>query len=270
MLVNAIWLATNGGNEHIEALLASGDLRLDRLKLGPWMGEEGLTAIAAKHSALLHISDGVIWPRGRQWVAEQVRLVRLVDAPWLSVHLDIGWILLAYHWRGPSPILPALARLWAVRTLRRLRATSPVPVLAENMPRWERTRPAYVVDPAFITAVVEEAGCGFLLDLAHARVAAAMRREPARQYIARLPLDRLVEIHVSGPRPWPAKGRSAEGRYAGPLFDAHQPLQEEDYALLAWVLERARPRAVTLEYYREREPLEIQLRRLRAMLDEPY
>jgi uncharacterized protein (UPF0276 family) len=131
------------------------------------------------------------------------------------------------------------------------------------MPRWTRHRPAYVVDPAFISGVVEETGCGLLLDLAHARVAAHYHGEPVRDYLARLPLDRLVEIHVSGPRPLEANGKTGDGR----LYDAHRSLQEEDYTLLRWVLERSAPRAVTLEYWRDRAQLETQLRRLRALLD---
>jgi hypothetical protein len=249
----AIWLAANGGNEHIEALLASGAVHVDRIKVGSWMSDVQLAA----HPALLHISRGAIWPRGKRWIAEQVRLTRLANAPWVSVHLDIGLPYAIYRWPLTALLPPFSAERWAVRTLQRWAAQSPVPLLAENMPPWKRDRPAYVVDPAFISRVIEDAGCGLLLDLAHARVAAHRRGEPASDYIARLPLDRLTEIHVSGPRLSPDDGR---------LLDAHEPLQEEDYTLLAWVLERARPQAVTLEYDRDRAQLEAQLLRLQELL----
>ena len=144
-------------------------------------------------------------------------------------------------------------------------AACSVPVLVENMPRWSRHGPAYVVNPAFISSVIEATRCGLLLDLAHARVAARYQGEPVRDYLARLPLDRLVEIHVSGPRPLPA----SKGTSGGRLFDAHEPVQEPDYALLAWVLERTRPRAVTLEYSKDRAQLKAQLDRLRRLLDDP-
>jgi uncharacterized protein (UPF0276 family) len=90
-------------------------------------------------------------------------------------------------------------------------------------------------------------------------VAAHYQGQPVREYLARLPLDRLVEIHVSGPRPGPFP----DGR----LIDAHQPMQEADYDLLAWVLEQRQPRAVTLEYSRDRAQIVAQLVRLRALLD---
>jgi uncharacterized protein (UPF0276 family) len=262
-----IWLATNGGHDHIDDLLTSGRVQIDRLKVGEWMDDAQLAAIAAQRPTLLHVSDGVIWPRGRRWVAEQARLVRQTHAPWISVHLDIGWTFLAYRWSGPTPIPLAVGRRWAVRTLQRLQAACPGGcepfVLAENMPRWTRCRPAYVVDPAFIAGVVQEVGCGLLLDLAHARVAAHYQGEPVCDYLARLPLDRVVEVHVSGPRPMPDSESAGDGR----LFDAHEPLQNEDYALLQWVLERCTPRAVTLEYWQDRAQLVAQLRRLRVLLD---
>jgi uncharacterized protein (UPF0276 family) len=143
--------------------------------------------------------------------------------------------------------------------VRHLQAICPVRIAVENMPRWTHSRPAYVVDPAFISSVAEQADCGFLLDLAHARVAAHYLGQPARDYLARLPLDRLVEIHVSGPRPGPYPDRR--------LIDAHQPMREADYDLLEWVLDRTRPRAVTLEYSKDRAQIVAQLVRLRALLD---
>jgi uncharacterized protein (UPF0276 family) len=259
-----IWLAVSGGKPHVDALLATGaigasaEIDVDRLKAAEWMDDDELDAVRAQRPVVLHVSEGVLWPRSRRWAAAQARVANRVDAPWVSVHLDIGWTLLAYHWPGPAPIPRALAKRWAVRSVRRLQKASALPVLVENMPRWTRSRPAYVVDPAFIAAVVEESGCGLLLDLAHARVAAHYQDEPVRDYLARLPLDRLLEIHVSGPRPRPTDGR---------LIDAHQPLLEVDYDLLAWVLERSSPRAVTLEYTQDREQIKAQLVRLRALLD---
>jgi hypothetical protein len=253
-----IWLACSGGNAHGDAILAAGAPRVDRVKLGSWMSDAQIAASATRIPALLHISQGVIWPRSRRWVAMKVHRTRLARTPWVSFHLDLGWTFLAYRWSGPSPIPRWVARRWAVQSLRRLSAALPVPVLAENMPRWDRAGPAYVVDPTFIRGAIEEADCGFLLDLAHARVSADLRRESVHAYLERLPLDRVREIHISGPRPSAA--------HSGRLIDAHEPLRQEDLDLLAWTLKRTQPRAVTLEYSRQRGPLEAQLRSLRRVL----
>lgn len=96
--------------------------------------------------------------------------------------------------------------------------------------------------------------CDFLLDLGHARVAAEALEMDVQEYIIRLPLQRIRQIHVSGVR-----------RKAGKLFDAHELLEEEDYRLLEWMLERTQPEMVTLGYARNWEALGEQLIQLRAM-----
>ena len=63
-------------------------------------------------------------------------------------------------------------------------------------------------------------------------------------------------MHISGPR-----------LRDGTLADAHEPLLEEDYLLLEYVLRHTRPQALTLEYHREEAALREQLSRLRVVLD---
>jgi uncharacterized protein (UPF0276 family) len=79
--------------------------------------------------------------------------------------------------------------------------------------------------------------------------------DDVHSYLADLRLERVVQIHVSGPR-------MRDGR----LVDAHEPLEETGYALLDRVLARTQPQVVTPEYIREREALLRQLVRLRGMI----
>lgn len=256
--MSRIWLAANGGNPFLEAMLAAGEVPVDRVKVAPWMGDAALTVAAASHRLLLHISEGVAWPRSSRWIGEQLILTEWLRVPWVSAHLELSPTVLNYHWPLPSLIPRPLATRWAVSTLRRWARRSPVPVLVENMARSGPGGHAYLVAPDLIRQVVGESDCFFLLDLAHAQVSAAMRGEAVEDYIRQLPLDRLVEIHVSGPRPAASKGR---------MVDAHQTLQERDYALLAWTLTLARPRAVSLEYWEEGEAIRRQLLRLHEILE---
>ena len=64
------------------------------------------------------------------------------------------------------------------------------------------------------------------------------------EYLKQLPLHKVRQIHLSGPRP-----------RSGYLYDAHEAMGEEDYALLEWALGQTDPEVVTLEYFREREAL---------------
>ncbi len=227
------------------------------------MADDQLAVAAAARPVLLHISEGVAWPRGRRWIADQCARAEVLRVPWVSAHLELGHSLLNYHWPLPALIPPALAKRWAIDTITRWIASSTVRILVENMPR---ALPGGTVTPTrqtrdFFTQVVGETGCYLLLDLAHARVSVAMRGQPVRDYLQGLPLDRVVEIHLSGPRLSQPGGR---------LVDAHETLQAEDYALLEWVLRRCQPngpQAVTLEYWRDSSALADQLQRLAEIVD---
>jgi uncharacterized protein len=72
-------------------------------------------------------------------------------------------------------------------------------VILENLP-WdpEYEIPLLVINPTFIRHIIETTGCGLLLDLAHARIAAARMEIDVFDYIDQLPVDRLRELHVTG------------------------------------------------------------------------
>jgi uncharacterized protein len=118
-------------------------------------------------------------------------------------------------------------------------------VILENAcwdPDWEIPLP--VLQPELISRVVYETGCGFLLDVAHARMNAHILEMDEREYLSRLPVDRLRELHITGLHYDEEKGR---------LLD-HFPMTPDDWSLSEWVMERIslgdwqRPWGVALEY----------------------
>jgi uncharacterized protein (UPF0276 family) len=117
-------------------------------------------------------------------------------------------------------------------------------VIVENVPIFPTERlmlPA--VRPDVIRRVVEETGCGFLLDISHARFAATAIGMDAYEYLSLLPCDRLRELHMTG------IGLDETGA----LRD-HMPITGEDWPFLEWVLahvrsgEWASPWALAFEY----------------------
>jgi uncharacterized protein (UPF0276 family) len=121
--------------------------------------------------------------------------------------------------------------------------------------------PTYL--PQTLCRVVEETGCGLLLDVAHARIAARYLGLDVREYIAALPVARVREIHVTGVQRfgerWVSRLRRAGLNpgtiecFAGRPLD-HLPMTGDDWELFAWAMERAhdgtwgRPWVVTFEY----------------------
>ncbi len=149
-------------------------------------------------------------------------------------------------------------------------------------------RPALI--PIVIRRVVEESGCGFLLDLSHARLTAEMLGMEARSYITALPLQRVREIHITGIQRIEGRWLDAvrrddpefAARFEGQRFD-HLPMTDEDWAFFAWAMERihagtwSQPHTITFEYggvgkmweaVTDMEMLKAQVPRLRVMIKE--
>jgi uncharacterized protein (UPF0276 family) len=104
--------------------------------------------------------------------------------------------------------------------------------------------PDAVLAPERITQIVDESGCGLLLDIAHAHMAAVHRGEDTRAYIERMPLHALRELHIAGTR-----YDEAEQRWVD-----HFPMTDADWSLTEWALAHihagdwSQPRIVALEY----------------------
>jgi uncharacterized protein (UPF0276 family) len=180
-------------------------------------------------------------------------------SPWVSLHLS-AWLplwlrkMIINGWPTPrpEPVLDAHRLVWQARRVARVLDR---PVLLENVDPLPWPGYTYYAEPAWISDVLARTGCGLLLDIGHARVAAAQLGVQAVDYLSQLPLERVTQIHLSGPR-------EKNGR----LFDAHEPLQEEDYRLFDFILSISNPQVVTLEYIREPEALREQILRLRGRL----
>ncbi len=281
------WLGANG-TEALSALLAQEQEDLvDYLKVGPFMGREAIAALAPRYPLMLHLDDtlsGHASP-SEALVARLNDWIVLTGTPWTSEHIgfgvpdvDLDSALIT------QPASSLLTREQActniVRNAQALVARLQAPLLLENIPFFPNLAHVHVCQPNFVVEVLARTGCELLLDLAHARVTASVLGMDVHAYIEQLPLGRVVELHLSGPRRLSELDDHRQHVVRGNahsvahllafgdenLVDAHELLREEDYALLEWTLARARPRAVSLEYYRDPAALREQLIRLGALL----
>jgi uncharacterized protein len=106
-------------------------------------------------------------------------------------------------------------------------------VVVENLPYRgpDGARLRMGAAPDFIRRLCDETGCGFLLDIAHARTAAHELMVDERAYLSSLPIDRLRELHVNG------VDRDEKGR-----LREHMPITDDDWAILEWCLGSVRQR----------------------------
>ncbi|WFT80822.1 MULTISPECIES: multinuclear nonheme iron-dependent oxidase [unclassified Methylobacterium] len=96
---------------------------------------------------------------------------------------------------------------------------------------------ATMSEPEFLHRLTGATGCGLRLDVTNVEVNAANHGFDARAFLAALPLDRVVQVHLAG-----------GAREGGRLIDTHgAPVSEVSWELLAALAARAPVRAVLLE-----------------------
>jgi uncharacterized protein len=122
--------------------------------------------------------------------------------------------------------------------LDKLQAHFEVPLIVENSPQYFAIPGSTLSIVDFTIEIHRRAGVGMLLDLTHFMISAMNMGFDAKTEIARLPLERLVEMHVSG-----------LDVQSDTAWDNHANLADESiFELAEIVLDRTRPRAVTFEY----------------------
>jgi uncharacterized protein (UPF0276 family) len=253
-------------------LLRQGKIQLDYFKCPAW--PDLVTTVRKIHPTFVHfplkvgsgIGDAVDMETGQPADWGQVKaLLSRTDTVLVNLHL------------APDPqdypdipidtVEPDHVEMLAEALIRDVRAVverfGPERTVVENdhHSQGRNLRPAFL--PEVIGHVTAETGCGLLLDVAHARLAARHLGVDARQYLSALPTERTREIHVTGTQlfegRWVEAARRADvdpdliQRFVGHLVD-HLPMTEEDWEFFAWVMGRiqsggwGRPWVTTFEY----------------------
>jgi uncharacterized protein len=257
-------------------LLARQAVDVDWIKLSQAeVVDEELAITRPLRPVLLHMlpsagSRPAVWS-AYPWPALE-RQLQYAGSPHIALHFDL-W---PQDWDDPlAPEAPRPEQVEAIwkrltASIRAVQEHVRVPVLVENSPYYGAGGDSWgglrlLAQPETLWQMTGETGAGLLLDASHLRCAAQRLGGDTYAYARALPLHAVREIHVVSPLDVPGRG----------LRDRHQPMREEDYALLAWLLERTTPQVVTLEYggigphfERRNDPqaLQEQLTRLRAFL----
>ena len=112
------------------------------------------------------------------------------------------------------------------------------PIIVENSPLYFKLPASNMTQTAFINSICEHSETKLLLDLAHFYISSQNFSFDPRKEITKLPLHRVVEVHMSGVT---ASDGSHWDDHA-----AHAP--EILFDLLEIVLKNVKPKAVTFEY----------------------
>jgi uncharacterized protein (UPF0276 family) len=157
---------------------------------------------------------------------------QITSTPYINLHLDSR----REHFPGipvnttnPSEVNQVFAILQS-DVMNVVERFGPNRVIVENSPfRGEignTLRPC--IEPELITRIVDETGCGFLLDIPHAFISAHYIGMEYEAYFSSLPLCQVKEMHFAGIH-----------HRDGQLMD-HLSILDEDWRRLDWALTRIR------------------------------
>jgi uncharacterized protein len=125
-----------------------------------------------------------------------------------------------------------------VENIASLKDTFSAPLILENSPQYFQVPGSTMNMVDFVSEVASRTETGLLLDLSHFAITSLNTKVDAIREIDRLPLERVVEIHISG-----------YNEQEGVVWDDHAaPASPLVFDLLERVSARARPKALTLEY----------------------
>lgn len=115
----------------------------------------------------------------------------------------------------------------------------------------------------FLNEIVRRTGCHLLLDVENVRVNSENHGFDPHKFIASLPLERIVQVHVAG-------GVNPDGTFT---MDTHSaPVSKRTWDLLAYLVEHHRPRATILEHDEDFPPMPQllgEVRQARAIVGGP-
>lgn len=238
-------------------LVHSGQIVIDRFKCPAWT--ELIDSIPAADPIYVHFPLRVGLGIGDAQDTETHQpadwrkiesLLTQTGTPYVNVHLGVQPSDYP-DWPVTSTPDAAFSAMLIDNTLRDIevviRRFGADKVMAENDHSGRGYYRRETIQPEFISRVIDESGCGLLLDLSHARLAAASLGLDGFDYINRLPVKRLREVHLTGIQTydeiWMGKVSAAGVQpdplkaYSGHPLD-HLPMTEPDWEFVSQSVEQ--------------------------------
>lgn len=212
------------------ALLAAGQIQLDRFKCPDWpdmIAEAQAQLPVTVHFSLTAGSGKLKKIADWDFIAG---LMIQTETPYVNLHL--APTLKDF----PDEAVDRLSHAHAKKIFKAMRKDvrsavrefGPEKVIVENVPYRGRQDKVLriAVEPERIREILEDTGCGLLLDISHARISAHELGMDAREYIEQLPVEKIKELHFTGVHD-----------LDGYLQD-HLPVLDTDWPFLEWALDR--------------------------------
>ncbi len=233
-------LACNWSFE-LKKLLDNNLIDIDYVKVGNFRKSENeIDVLKIRKSILLH-GLGYNECTGMKHIEvvdfEQVnRLLAFCNSPHLGIHSAIHNV----DMDQPMTDIEITKRM--LENVEIFKQKIDVPILLENTPNSDTDNTVFdhypFINPDNLSRIIWDSEVGLLLDLSHTKITAAYYHWNLHDYLKALPLSKTVEMHVNG---------SGYDQHGGPM-DTHSAMKKDDFELLEWVLQYAKPQIITLEH----------------------
>ncbi len=233
-----------------------------------WMGMGGywgkkLKAVVEKYPIINHglsLSIGSPEPLDWDFLKDLKKFFNEFPVQIYSEHLSYSKCNNAHLY----DLLPIPFREDAVRhivdRIRQIQDFLERPIAIENVSYYTPVA-AEMDEITFINTIVNESGCNLLLDVNNVYVNAFNHQYDAKEFISRIPLDKVVYIHMAG----------HEQVSPDLIIDTHgQPIIDPVFDLFEWTIERVKPVPVLLERdfnIPEFDELQVELGRLQSLME---
>lgn len=191
------------------------------------------------------LSIGGTTPLDVDFLRDLRTLLRRTKSPWVSDHLCwTGTATLNTHDLLPLPYTAEVVRHVAARA-RIVQDTLEVPLVLENVSSYLTYTSSDMTEWDFLTAVVEEANCGILLDVNNIYVSSQNHGFDPRAYVDAVPAERVVQIHLAG-----------HTNYGDYIIDTHSgPVIDPVWDLYRRAIGRVGPVSTLIEWDEDIPPL---------------
>ena len=188
---------------------------------------ENLARICARYPVVPHgvsLSIASADPLDLDHLRRIKALCERIDAPWFSDHLCWSGVGGAHlHDLLPVPYTQPIARYIAEKA-RIVQDVLERPFALENLSTYVSFTDSTMTEWQFYAEVVEQAGVHMMLDINNIFVSSVNHGFDAQDYLAAMPWERVVQMHLAGPSEQPD----------GSLLDTHDsPVRDAVWALYA-------------------------------------
>lgn len=144
------------------------------------------------------LSIGTCDPLNSEYLQKLKALIKWVQPTWISDHLC--WTGVAHkntHDLLPVPYTEENLR-HIIKRIQQVQDYLEYPIALENPSTYLEFTQSTLSEAEFIASMVTESGCRLLLDVNNVYVTCYNHRLDAKQYLDTLPLDSVIQIHLSG------------------------------------------------------------------------